>query len=107
MTRGSQLITVLEHLPQVLDLRPKTRCKGKLGPLLGRHVSCILGALIPTARSHCSHLSSIIARSTIRPTGACGAGGPLHSTLSGEASLALEGKYKQREDCSRTKKENG
>lgn len=31
----------------------------------------------------------------------------MHSTLSGEASLALEGKYRQREDCSRTKKENG
>lgn len=40
----------------------------------------------------CPYLSTIVAGGTIGPTGTCRAGRPLHTTLAGEASLALEGK---------------
>ena len=45
----------------------------------------------------CPYLSTIIARGTVGPTGTCRTGGPLHTTLAGETSLALEGKDRAHE----------
>lgn len=43
---------------------------------------------------YCPYLSTIVARSTIGPTGTCRTGRPLHTTLAGETSLSLERKDK-------------